>query len=167
MKLSIFKSILLFVAAINMSFILTKPTKNENYVLTVEKGKYVSLGAKEYLWVPVVLTNNTNDTLKYIVMSCPSDNFYRVDSKMLEWGEPIVDCIGNVPRLIKLPPNKSTKTEIKLMVKDGFKGLEVKYRIGFNLKIDDNGSYLMNLINGKQTESIIIWSNVIKMKLRK
>jgi len=84
MKSYIFKIILLIAVAINLSFVLIKASNKNNYVLSAGKGEYFTVGSNRYLLVPVELTNNTNDTVKYIVTLCPKNDCYWFKSKMLD-----------------------------------------------------------------------------------
>ena len=140
-----------------------KPAVPKPYTLTAEKGKYIKFGAARYLIVPVTLTNNTNDTLKYAGMSCSREDLYRIDSKSLAFVG--TECDKNVPVLLKLNPHSSTQTQLKLKISaDPSSFAEMKYRIGFNLLVVHKDESVFGLIESKKKN--IIWSDVVAMDIR-
>lgn len=62
----------------------------KNYVITIDQNKVWTLKyslpknnyyGKVVLFVPMKFTNNSNDTLKYMTMSCSWEEFYLTDRK--------------------------------------------------------------------------------------
>ncbi len=128
------------------------------YVLTIKQGKYEKADNQTYLLVSTTLTNNTNDTLKYLSMLCSWWDFYYVDNDRIEVYKGV--CKKNFEIMLTLLPHKSVDREIKLVIGQTTGTSKLKFRIGINLlkvkneKIDE----WKELRNTKN----IIWSNVIE-----
>ena len=127
------------------------------YVLTIKQGKYEKVNNQTYLLVPTTLTNNTNDTLKYLSMSCSWQEFYYVDNDKMSVEQII--CTKNGQIMLTLLPHKSVEKEIKLVIEQTISTSKLKFKIGFSLlKVKNNLPYDFNEQEKKKN---IIWSNTI------
>lgn len=144
------------------------------YVLTIkqgkyEKGSYGKIDNQTFYVVPIILTNNTDGTLKYLSMSCSWNEFYCVDNDKMDiyWET----CTRNFPIMLTLLPHKSADREIKLVIKQTTGTSKLKFRIGIHLlKVKNNEKDMDDVYNEyKKSESTrqnpknIIWSNTIEM----
>lgn len=149
---------LLIIIITNISFRYYKSNIGRHYILEIKRGKYFIKGTKKYLTVPVILFNNTNDTLRYLSMTCSYQQFYLLDSKMLKWDE--WNCNKNIPVTLSLAPHMRSSVELKFMFVNSYK-LPIKYRVGMELVKDEKNNSI-NLLLHKKVDSIIIWSNTLK-----
>src|SRR5579872_2872415 len=114
---------------------LTDYDKN-HYILTVDQKQIVLVAktsppfdTKKYFYavVKAILSNNSNDTLKYVNMTCGWDEAFTTNNKNIRingWG-----CDSNFPTVYKIPPHKSAPYDIPfLIVKDL---AEEKFKVGF------------------------------------
>ena len=130
------------------------------YALTIKQGKYKKTDTQTYLMVPTTLTNNTNDTLKYLSMSCSWQEFYYVDNDKMSVDQ--VTCSGNDMIILTLAPHKSVGNEVKLVVGQITDTSKIKFKIGINLlKATKNENNVWNEYKGQQETKNIIWSNTI------
>jgi len=111
---------------------------------------------------PLTLTNNSNDTLKYIVMSASWWDLYSLDNKNFAFAADPWNVFKNSPEVLVLPPHQSTTKIIPIITyKSYYRGQQV--RIGFSLQRlgfefpDLNMSYVLPL--AKTTN--LIWSNAV------
>lgn len=146
----------------------------KNYVLTINQNKLAKLkytppnGKNNYyrktvLFVPVKLTNNSNDTLKYLSMTCSWEEFYLVDKREIA-GIPIEECIKNIPCTIMLPPHKSFIIRIPVIKIQRGK----KFRIGMTLIKLFKETNLLDLFSIDRSSlsknvNYIIWSNAVEL----
>jgi len=114
-----------------------------------------------FVLLPVELSNYSNDTLKYVSMTCSWDMIFTIDKKAVSikgWG-----CDSNIPTVSIIPPLKSYTYNISLLIqKNAFNG-------SYNLKI---GMYLFKysgsfksfenfLLSDRKSSDNLIWSNNI------
>jgi hypothetical protein len=131
------------------------------YTLTAEPGKYVKFGAARFLLVSVILTNNTDETISYVSMSCGWDEMYSIDSKVLQQiGK---DCDKNIPILLTLTGHSSKQVQLKLKISNKEPLPIIKYRIGFNLLIANKGQSALGLMDAGKKH--MIWTDKAEMAL--
>jgi hypothetical protein len=145
----------------------TIQTREKDYELRIEKGSLVSVdtfptwnGTTDtfYIWeVPVTLTNNTSDTLKYLSMVCSWDEFYITDNdKLNSW----TICNDNFPMMEVLAPGESLNRYLKLMRREN--SSRVNFKVGFDLiKINSEKDAWNYNFRIKDRVKNIIWSNRI------
>jgi hypothetical protein len=145
----------------------------KNYVITIDQSKLSKTKysrpidnyyRKTVLFVPVTLTNNSNDTVKYRSMSCSWEDFYIVDKKSVAEIER-QPCDHNIPSILILPPHRSTTVRLPIL-----KGrVSGKFRIGMVLikLVDDKNLFDFSGIDDKfllkNRGTNIIWSNPIEL----
>lgn len=130
---------------------------NSKYILTIKQGKYEKINNQTYLSVPTTLTNNTDDTLKYLSMSCSWREFYCVDNDKMSVEQVI--CTKNGQIILTLLPHKSVDREIKLIIEQITDTSKLKFKIGFSLiKVKNNLPYEFN---EQEKMKNIIWSNTV------
>jgi hypothetical protein len=157
---------------------LTKQDR-KNYVLSIDQHKVAkrdTLVYKEkpnsydlykvkqsYISVPLKFTNYSNDTLKYLSMSCSWWEFYQVDVK----GITIMadDCTKNIPHTVIVFPHKSLTINVPLDYDKNLVHPNSLFRIGMSLQKnigggqpDDADAYLL-----RPETSNLIWSNPVKV----
>jgi len=144
------------------SFVFLKPfSSNADYELIIKSEKNYSVNGKRFIKLSVALKNNTPDTLKYVSMSCSWIDFYRVDSKKIILNKDSLECVKNVPVVLKLPPYSDRVFQFGLKVNESLIGQKISYRIGYNLATNVN-EYVKKSIEGKSLDQVIIWSDEIK-----
>lgn len=132
------------------------------YELTIKQGKYEKAGKKTYLTVPVTLTNNSADTLKYLSTTCSWGEFYYTDNDMFTGT--ITLSRYNVPIILILAPYKSVDTKVKLVVNQTMHSSSLMFRIGLNLIKIKNKDNLSDKYKEQQETKNIIWSNAVAVE---
>jgi hypothetical protein len=141
----------------------------KKYLLAIDKRKISKLRDTvlyklkgKYLNVPVLLYNLSNDTLRYLTMTCSWDDFFSFDNKkLLILGWP---CDSNFPISKTLLPHKSIVYNIPIILTGNYLRRE-KFRISMGLFIVNKKS--MNFINDlpisdRKTKNLI-WSNEVSI----
>jgi hypothetical protein len=117
---------------------------------------------RKFFNVPVILVNFSNDTLKYLTMSCSWEDFFSInDKKLTFWGWP---CDSNFPKDKVLLPHKSATYNIPVILTNSYvKG--DKFRIGMNLFIVDkrNERYIFDFSPNFDRTINLIWSNEVEV----
>jgi len=150
-------------------------TDRKNYVLMIDQGKVskskYSLPKNNYygktvLFVPVKLTNSSNDTLKYITMSCSWEEFYTTDNQhtAIIPGKP---CEKNIPKELAIAPHAGVMVKVPVIKIQHAK----KFRIGMALIKLDRGNDLgyffdvdwIGFLNRDKERNNVIWSNPIEL----
>jgi hypothetical protein len=144
----------------------------KNYVMTIDQitvsmTKY-SLPKDNYynktvLFVPVKLTNNSNDTLKYMTMTCSWEFFYMTDDEKIAKIS-LKSCDTNIPKALTIGPRKSIMVKVPVVGKQRGK----KFRIGMILiKVDKgNNSFdypIDKVLSFRNRDKYTIWSNHIEL----
>jgi hypothetical protein len=107
------------------------------------------------------LTNNTNDTLKYIGMSCSWWDIYHINNDRI--GSFSSVCEKNIPTVIKLPPHQTSKIDFPLKIAKGKDAHGEKFKIGINIVPYKSWSQLSNssVWNKLSSKNNLIWSNEV------
>ncbi len=150
----------------NNIWLIGKIEKNQqSYTLTIKQGKYEKSDEQTFLVVPTTLTNNTDDTLKYLSMSCSWLQFYCLNSNKMNFNTWL--CSKNIPIMLTLAPHKCIDTEIKLVARQAITTSDkISIQIGMYLVKVENEHNLFNLYNTfleNELKNGIIWSNIIEM----
>ena len=138
-------------------------TDTSEYILSINQGIIGRRGNQTYLIVPTILTNNTNDTLKYLTMSCSWQEFYFVDNDMLHVA--YRSCLYDSPIALVLAPHKSVETKVKLWIGQLLDGTKIRFKLGFNLikvKSKDYKSLKKESWELRETKNIL-WSNSVEI----
>lgn len=155
------RRIILILTVLFCNFVIFSQTaKEENYKLTIIKGKVIKENNQTFWLTYVTLTNNTKDTLKYYSMSCSWQDFYSVESNKLQ----VVgkECDKNIPTILKLAPEQSRTVEIRLLINKTTDTSEIKFKIGFNLMKVTSTKTVSDFDSKEQRKKKnIIWSNII------
>ncbi|MCD4793047.1 MAG: hypothetical protein K8R54_07445 [Bacteroidales bacterium] len=150
------KTKLTILFAVTITFSTFGQMDNSKYILTIKQGKYEKINNQTYLLVPTTLTNNTDDTLKYLSMSCSWREFYYVNNDKMSVEQVI--CTKNGQIMLTLLPHKSVNKEIKLVIEQTT-DTKLKFKIGFSLiKVKNNLPYEFN---EQEKMKNIIWSNAV------
>ncbi len=117
---------------------------------------------KPVLFVRVTLANRSNDTLKYLSMSCSWDSFYIVDKQNIAQ-IPKSPCQSNFPVQRIVLPHSSVTVKVPIIkIKDG------KFRIGMTLLKVVIEKSIFDSIGVEKTmhankNKNVIWSKPIKL----
>jgi hypothetical protein len=111
---------------------------------------------------PLTLVNNSNDTLKYVVMSVSWWDSYKLDNQIFAFAADWWNVFKNGEVVLELPPHQSTTKSIPIITyKSYYRGQ--KLRIAMSLK--RLGLALPNLERGtlplRLTTTSLIWSNEV------
>jgi hypothetical protein len=144
----------------------------KNFVLTIDQHKIKNIrdtlvyGKKlGFIKCPLKLTNKSNDTLKYINMTCSWEEVYQIDKNnvMGIWAKA---CDSNFPTIITIPPQKALVINVPVII-HGSLGKNRAFKIGMSLQefisreqlFDfDAQAYLLR----PETKNLI-WSNEVKV----
>jgi hypothetical protein len=130
---------------------------------TVTRPKDTSIyGEKTRLtWFVLKLTNNTNDTLKYISMSCSWWDIYRISNNNI--GSFSSVCEKNIPVVINLPPHQTSKINFPLKITKAKDVRGQKFRIGMNVVVYKSWSQVWNssVWDKLSSGNNLIWSNEV------
>lgn len=140
----------------------SQTVKNDKYILTIKIGKIEKQNDQTYWAVPVTLTNNSAETLKYFSMSCSWQDFYSIDNNKLQietaW------CEKNVPIILVLAPRQVKTVELRLLITQTMDASEIKFKIGFNLMKASSTQNPFDFNDEEESKKKnVIWSNVISM----
>jgi hypothetical protein len=109
--------------------------------------------------VPVLIRNNSNDTLKFMTMSCSWDYDFDIDNKdihMNGW-----NCDKNVPKIIKVPPHRGFLRVLPVNIDEGQLKKGIRFKVSMNLTIDDGNHHLFELYTDPTGKYNQIWSNEV------
>lgn len=156
------KRYLTFIIYVMLIGLCSFKSLEQDYVLTIQKGKVLKQDKTTYWVIPTILANNSKDTLKYFSMSCSWQDFYSVDNRKLQI-EPSL-CDKNVPAILTLAPGQKKAVEIRLIISQTMDAPEIRFKIGFNLMQVDKAQTLFDYdYKEEQKKKNVIWSNVISM----
>jgi hypothetical protein len=153
-------------------YALTKEDR-KNYTLSIDQHKitksyttlrYAANDEHTVVSIPSKFTNNSNDTLRYMSMSCSWWDFYQITIKGTDfWSNS--DCTKNIPQKIMVPPHTSLITLVQIIYKKGSIATGTKFKIGMSLQKFvswkqpyDADTYLL-----RPETSNLIWSNEVKI----
>lgn len=109
--------------------------------------------------VPITLLNNSNDTLKYVNMSCSSDEIFSTNSNkvvLFRHG-----CDKNIDEIHTVPPHQSETINRALVVSDKTnEGEKFKVSMSLIFSTDYQSLYTLNEHISKH-KGITIWSNEV------
>jgi hypothetical protein len=121
-----------------------------------------------YALIPVTLTNNTSDTLKYIDMSCSTLDIFTTDTKSARIFQNLKDCFKNNPTIVTLAPYGSIKFDVpvyfftddtrlsRVLIQKSFKLGVGLFRYTDKTSMFQDISYMMT-----RERDNILWSNAI------
>jgi hypothetical protein len=165
-----------FCSAQNKVHLLTAAEKR-NYVLSIDQTKiansseeglnYPPYDCKKYRYmsIPLKLTNNSNDTLKYITMSCSWQDIYGTNSKNIE--VLMSACDKNVLTKKMLRPHKSMITYIPIRIIKMARWSNTNFKVSMNVCRDmGQNSFGIEMLDLSVVANNI-WSNEVKLPLSK
>ena len=164
--------IVTFVSLSSFIFFSFHAKDKKRLILTAKIDSRHIVNNINYLLIKATLTNNSLDTFSYETMSCFYPFVSITDSKFLS--PEIIDCIKNIPELIKIPPHTSVEKNFRLILNEPVDQLNsTTFRVGVYLTTTDNISKFIennispNTEKGKLTQidktpiEELIWSNKI------
>lgn len=139
------------------------PVKEPDYSLTVKPDKYIKTGDALNASLKVVLANNTNDTLRYLSMSCSWQRFYTTDNDKVKVVS--APCDKNIPHELKLAPHhkRTVFLEVQLENQKDPKEKELVIRVAQNI-IKLNSPKELIYFKKLQKEKNYIWSKQFTLK---
>jgi hypothetical protein len=133
---------------IKQDTVLYKMTPN-NYKIKQEKQSYIT--------VPVTFTNNTDDTLEYVGMSCSWWDIYTTNNAEINILQPKDNCYKNGPTVTKLAPKISSVVYLSIAYPVHVNTSSV--RIGMIFKKHTNGKN--DIYIPAVQKSNVIWANEV------
>lgn len=124
-----------------------------------------------YIFVPVVLSNKSADTLKYVNMVCSRLDIFRTDKQNMQLLLLTTNCYKNGPQVFKVAPHQQTTFNIPICFltdMDDSKPFTAKnFRIGMSLfKYIEGNMFPFNmysLAHSAKSDNVI-WSNEVVMR---
>ncbi|MGZ3810360.1 MAG: hypothetical protein ACXVB0_16550 [Mucilaginibacter sp.] len=145
-------------------------TKNSHYRLTISEAKIPLLkdtvfGGNQCLITrcPLTLTNNTDDTLKYVGMSFSWWDFYSLDNRNFALAADYWNVFKNERVILVLPPHQSVTSNIKIVTyKEYYRGekLRIAMRLQKVVHVPIAGD--ITPIGAESNE--LIWSNGVALR---
>ena len=130
------------------------------YNFTIKQSKFERKGSSALLTVTATLTNNTNDTLKYLNWSCGRNDVYSPsDGKaiFLESGCPSYELV-----MLYLAPHKSSETRLKIVIQQAGDSALQNFKMGIYLiKAKSEDDVSMQKFEQGKVNSNLVWSNTI------
>lgn len=157
------KTLLLILLLISCTYISFAQADSLKYTLKTGKINVKKKSGQRWLEVPVTITNNTNDTLRYATMTCSWQDFYSVDNKQLKVEE--VSCDKNMIDRIILAPAESNTVLIKLYLLTEPKKQEITFRIGHTM-ILLNEWKPSHQVYKEMHDNVIVWSKSVYEKVK-
>lgn len=147
----------------------SKP-QGKGYILNIDHNKIENVRdsviqgkSYEFVLVPVELWNLSDDTLKYMSMTCSWDMIFTLDKKtasILGWS-----CDSNIPSFSTIAPQKSFAYKIPVLIKKNAFNGSYRLKIGIHLfKFNGHGSFRnfdAFIEPDKMPSNNIIWSNEV------
>jgi len=130
---------------------------------SVTLGGYFTCDTTDYIFIKSSLTNNSEDSLFCVTMSCSGESAYKIESNYLSkeanW------CFSNFPMLIKVAPHKSFDYFLRLIQTQKNKNLwDINFRLGYNLVLRDTTKELSSQAEQIADMKNIIWSDTVHLK---
>jgi hypothetical protein len=147
-----------------------KDQDKRNYVLSIDQRKVerwrdTFLYQQHYMFTkfPLVFSNKSTDTLKYINMNCSWEDIYTTNISAVRI---LFDgCDRNFPYVITVAPRKSLIINVPIMYRKGFLGDNRRLKMGMSLQKYLNNEQLFDFdaytyLLRPETRNLI-WSNEI------
>lgn len=116
----------------------------------------------KYIKVPIILHNNSKNTLKFYSMSCSWSDFYGTNSKDINISTGV--CDKNVPEIIEIKPHSEYQQYLPIIYNSKLKKGE-KYKISMSLnKCSNTNNSLWGFDIEEYTMFNKIWSNEVTIK---
>ena len=130
--------------------------------LSAQVGSWKTVPPKRYVSVITTLTNNTSDTLRFIIMSCSWQDAYAVDTKELSIYP--VNCDKNIPELLAIPPHGQEQRALVLETEKSVEELQkVKFRVGFNGLTAKGPAEVFEKVDQLRDMRNVVWSAPISL----
>jgi hypothetical protein len=150
---------------------ISLPPIKYNYKNCVFTIKTKGWNGSEVLQVSTMITNNSDDTLKYKMESCWF-LYYKVSTDSLKLENAKDDCLGNIPGTEIIPPHQSKTRDINIIKIRGIHTFYGKMRVAFYLKLRRGNELMGDYVvqNGMicvpkdlDKGSHWIWSNFVNL----
>lgn len=158
--LASFKASKLFAQNDKQNYILSVSSplkiKRDTFIYKLMPNGYQPKQIKEdYAVIQVTFTNNSDDTLKYIGMSCSWWDIYKIDNSQMAILQPDDGCFKNGPTVIAIAPKTSSAVNLTILFPKQL-SKATNFRIGMILQKYTKGHGLyLNKFQSNNT----IWSN--------
>jgi hypothetical protein len=142
-------------------------TKTDEYTFRVTPIKDSIIEGCPAILLSTVLTNSTNDTLKYINWTCMWNFIYGTDTNKVQVLGPYA-CDKNIPRVYQVNPGESFTRKFYVFVKRKPIEPKIKFKIfiklvhqtNTNKSIRFNLESFSNILNDRKQYDIL-WSNEV------
>ena len=112
---------------------------------------------QSYITVQVKITNNTDDTLNYVNMSCSWWDIYTTNDAEISILQPKDVCYKNGPTVIKLAPRASSVVYLSLAYPEHSNTSSVRIGMIFQKHIDGKNDIYIPALR----KDNVIWSNEV------
>ncbi len=169
-------------------FLGSAQTNNKTYALNAQDRKNYTLSIDQkniskpkpseellnnqkqfFITVPLLLKNNSNDTLKFWLMTCDWQAIYESNNKNA--GIPGHNCDSNFGNVISVAPHKTYKINIPLFITQNAAVHSYKFKLGMHLfnylKITKMSYFTNKIVNNKPPKNNLIWSNEVEVQIEK
>lgn len=143
------------------------PKKGPTLELTASLGGTGSfLDTIGVIYISTTLFNPTNDTVKFISMTCSYEDMFTTNTDTFKI-QSRYDCYSNYPTVVTLPPN--AKTDRYIMITRTHKGRSIDtstLKVGMYYlpyQKDANSDDIINLYDHRKNAAII-WSDELDLK---
>jgi hypothetical protein len=122
-----------------------------------------------FITVPLLLKNNSNDTLKFWSMTCSWEDIYETNNKNAVI--PGHGCDSNFPHVISVAPHKTHIVNMPLFLINSSTVHSYKFKLGMHLfnylKITKMSYFTNKIVNNKPPKNNLIWSNEVEVPIEK
>jgi len=144
-----------------------------NYILSIDQHKIIELKRGYFnehkyhlISVTVKLNNNSNETLKFLRMSCGIDEIYKTNSKDVMLQRSV--CQSNIPVEVTVDPHHNYEIKLPVLVKKGQQTHNFKFKMGMALiqpTYDPSQDFLRIVYAYKLADDKLLWSNEVEVLL--
>jgi hypothetical protein len=147
----------------------------KNCLFTIQPTTWIKQNAKDVLPIKTILTNNSNDTLRYQWVSTCWREYFGINNSNLEVEGAHANCDANIPYTQIILPHKSLVIEINIIYKKSIINYHGELKISIGLLLQgyqepEGLGIIDGLTSKKVTEQYqqdvrkrthIIWSNMV------
>jgi len=137
---------------IKQDTVLYKMTPN-NYKIRQEKQSYIT--------IPIKFTNNTDDTLNYVSMSCSWWDIYITNNADLCILQPKDNCYKNGPTVIQLAPKTSSVVYLSIAYPEHSDISSVRIGMVFQKHVNGKNDIYIPVVR----KDNVIWSNEVLLPI--
>jgi hypothetical protein len=140
--------------------VIAQTSHTGDYVLKAGNGKVESKNNLYFWKIPVTLTNQSNQPLRYFSLACSWTSFFALSDPDLQIVQQM--CDKNEPKIVTLAAGKSTTVVLSIVIEKPADARNKSIKIGFNLLDAGNATNPYDLkLDDVYSHKNLIWSNMI------